>query len=130
METDNDRHNDQLDRTLTTALRGHKLPRRNDFADKMLVRLKEQQQQEILARVILQERLALAGIISLPIVAVVVILFFPETVIGFSAWLSDKCNIIAQSVLTLTDQWQLWMVALLAVGVAIYSVVDLILTED
>ena len=127
METDNDKSNDRLDRTLKTALRNHKLPQRADFAENMLAKLTEQQQQKILARVILQERLALAGLILIPIAAVIMIFVFPEVLIGLSAWLGIQCEVIWQDVLTSTELWQLWTVGLLAIGAAVYGIIDMML---
>ena len=126
MGTDNDKYNDRLGRTLKTALRNYKLPHRADFAEKMLVKLTEQQQQKILAKVILQERLALAALILIPIASVIMIFFFPEVLIGLSAWLGARCDVIWQDALKSTELWPLWTVTLLAIGAAVYTVIDML----
>lgn len=126
MGTDNDKYNDRLGKTLKTALRNHKLPQRADFAEKMLVKLTEQQQQKILAKVVFQERLALAGLILIPIAAVIMIFIFPDVLIGLSAWLGTRCDVLWQEALKSTQLWQLWTITLLAISAAVYSVIDMI----
>ncbi len=68
---------DKFDEMLGRALRGSSEPVPAHFTDRMLRQIEEAEQQRILAQVVLQERLALAGCIALSIIAIVVAAVFP-----------------------------------------------------
>ena len=68
---------DKFDEILGRALRRSSEPVPADFTDRMLRQIEEAEQQKILAQVVLQERLALAGCIVLGITTIVVAAVFP-----------------------------------------------------
>jgi len=65
-----DRSAGQFDKVLGQALRTHSEPVPADFTDKVLRRIRAAEERKILARVVLQERLALAGCIVSGVVAI------------------------------------------------------------
>ncbi len=130
MPTDKPQYEDGFDRMLRNALSGHKELVRSDFADDVLRQIQVRAQRKILAKVILQERLALAGCILLPITAVVVMLVFGEAVGGISVWAKDIYGGLLQAILTQQIEWRNLGVFVVAAGFAVYSVFDLFFADS
>jgi len=139
----NEPNQEQFDAILSSSLRKKKIKVADGFVDNVVSRLTQAQQQKILARVILQERLALAGCILLPVLAVVGALIFPEAlrvVVGFTEGLTGKISRIIEVVSSASRLWLgfsnatkgVWgpLAITVAIGVAVYSVVDLLLTDS
>ncbi len=105
-----------------------------DFTQRMLGRIRQAEEQKILARVVLQERLALAGCIVFGAAAIVVAAAFPDTITAvfysivgsFTARGGALVNRIPQTIETVRGQWQLYMVLTAMAGFAVYSLVDLL----
>lgn len=99
---------EKFDLMLGRALQKHTVPVPPDFTDKVLSRITAAQEQKVLARVILQQRLALAASITIAAAVITLMLVFPETATAFSATIKDLRYIITtQSVPALKSQWQL-----------------------
>lgn len=105
-----------------------------DFTRRMLRQIRQAEEQKILARVVLQERLALAGCFALGAAAIIAMAVFPDTITAvfnsivrsFTAQSSALVNRIPQSITTVQDQWQLYTVLAVMAGFAAYSLVDLL----
>jgi len=134
MLTDRINADDKFDEMLGRALRSSSEPVPADFSEKMIGRIRQAQEQKILARVILQERLALAGCIVFGAAAIVAVLAFPDTIAavfqsiagGFTARGSALVDRIPQTIETVLGQWQLYTVLAVMAGFAVYSLVDLL----
>ena len=74
----NSQNQDKFDRFLGRALRRHSEPVEPDFTGMTLRRIKQAEEQRILARIVLQQRLALAGCIALGGIAIVVAVAFGD----------------------------------------------------
>ncbi len=128
---------DKFDQKLGRALQKHSEPVPADFTERMLRRIEEAEQRQVLARVVLQERLALAGSIILGIAALVVVVFFPSTVTGFLGSIggsfteqsSALIGRIPQAIEAVRGQWQFYTVMGAVFGFAVYSLVDLLLGD-
>ena len=129
MYVDNPNHKDGFDKMLKNALSGPLDPIRTDFADDMLRELKKREQQKILAKVILQERLALAGCILVPVLALVAMFACPQAVTALSAWMKNCYDAFLLLVTTEQFNWQIWAVFASAAGLAVYSLFNLFLTD-
>ncbi len=125
---------DKLDRVLGQALRRHCEPVSADFTDMTLTRIRRAEEQKILARIVLQEKLALAGCIALAGIAILVPLAFPH--IAVAAFRSIAAGVttegrafvdsIPQAIRAFSGDWQFYTI-LGAVSVfAVYSLVELL----
>ncbi len=127
--------NDKFDEILERALKSHSEPVPADFTERMLSRIKKDQQQRVLARVILQERLALTGCIVLGAAVIVSAVLFPDTIIA--VFKSIAVSLIEQgqnfvgrvprTIGTVRSDWQFYMVFVGVFGFAVYALADLLL---
>ena len=130
MSANNSQDENRFDKMLKGALRAHVEPVRNDFADKVLRQVQALDEQKILAKVILQERLALAACIIVPAAAAVVIFAFPQVPVATWAGLKSMFYGIAKQIALMPHHnRQFWAVLVAATGVAGYSVFDLLFAD-
>ena len=122
----------KFDQMLTDGLRRCEKTVSADFADKVVSGVQLQAQQRFLAKVILQERLALAGCIMIPIMAIAAILIFPQVIETLSERIMQLCSNIAQANIDTSRQfeWQPMMVFAIAAAVALYGVFELFFAEN
>jgi len=125
---------DKFDKMLGRALRSSSEPVPADFTKRMLRRIRQAEEQKILARVILQERLALAGCIVFGAAAIVAVVAFPGAIAAvfqsaagsLTARGGALVDRIPQTIETVRGQWQLYTVLAAIAGFAVYSIVDLL----
>lgn len=123
----------KFDEMLGRTLRSSSQAVPADFTRKMLSQIRQAEEQKILARVVLQERLALAGCFALGAAAIISIAIFPDTITAaynsivrsFTSQSSSVVSRIPQSINTVRDQWQLYTVLAAMAGFAVYSLLDL-----
>ncbi len=128
---------DKFDRMLGRTLRSFSPSVPTDFTERMLGRIRQAEEQKILARVVLQERLALAGCIVFGAAAIVAVAAFPDTITAvfqsiagsFTERGSALVDKIPQTIETVRSQWQLYTVLAAMGGFAVYSLVDLLLGD-
>jgi len=128
---------DKFDEMLGRALQRHSEPVPADFTERMLRQIKEAREQRILARVVLQERLALAGCVVLGAAAIVAVVAFPGRVTGifgsiagsFTEQGSALIGRILQTIEAVRGEWQFYTVMGAVFGFAVYSLVDLLLGD-
>jgi hypothetical protein len=126
----NEFNKDEFDEMLRTELRGHTEPVPADFAAKMLKRIREAEERRILARVILQERLALAGCIALGAAVIVLAVMYPgiaNTLTEQVAGLGDK---LTKAVSAVRLDWQILVVFAGVLGFAAYGLWDLLVGDS
>ena len=119
----------QLDEMLGQALRQHSEAVPADFTERMLRQIREAEEQRILARVVLQERLSLAGSIVLGIIVLVVAMAFPGIAVSFTKQLMGSITKIGQAIEAVRHEWQLYTVFVGVFGFAVYSLVDLLVGD-
>jgi len=125
-----DKFDEMLGRTLCSSSQAAA----PDFTRKMLSQIRKAEEQKILARVVLQERLALAGCFALGTAAIIAIAVFPDSITAaynsivrsFTAQSSAIVNRIPRSITTVQDQWQLYTILVAMAGFVVYSLVDLL----
>ncbi len=127
----------KFDQMLGRALQRHSEPVPADFTERMLRRIEEAEERQVLARVVLQERLALAGSIILGAAAIVVVVFFPGRVTGifgsiagsFTQQTDALIGRIPHTIEAVRGQWQFYTVVGVVFAFAVYSLVDLLLGD-
>ena len=129
MSADKSRHEDKFGEMLKGALRSHTEPVRDGFADDVLKSVRTVQEQKILSKVVLQERLALAGCIVLVILSIITIPVFSQAAEMSIAGLHNLRSIIIKSAPAIKSQWQLWIVFASAIGYAAYNILDMFLAD-
>jgi len=125
-----DKSEERFDEMLGRGLRKRAEPVPDDFTDRMLRRVREEQQRRILARVIMEERLALAGCILLGIITVIMAAVFPGIAGSFTKQAEVFIDKITQIIEAVGGQWQFYTVLAGAFGFAVYSLVDLLVGDS
>jgi len=130
MSADKSQFKDDFGKILATALAKQTTPVPDDFADNVLKKIQAAEQQNILSKIILQERLALAACIVLPLSVLVFILTFPEFVIKFSQQMVQICSTAVDTAMNTQFQWQSLIALAVAVAFAIYTFFDLLFADS
>jgi hypothetical protein len=120
----------QFDEMLERALRGHLEPVPADFTKRMLRQIDSAEEQRILARVVLQERLSLAGSIVLGIIVLVVAMAFPDIAASLTKQLMGSISKISQGIEAFRYDWQFYTVFVGVSGFVVYSLVDLLVGDS
>jgi hypothetical protein len=121
---------EKFDSMLYQALRKHSEPIPAGFTDRMLRQIREAEEQKILACVIMEERLALAGCIVLGIMAIVVMAVFPGVAVGFKELVAASIYKITRTMETVRYDWQSYAVLAGVLGFAVYSLADLFVGDN
>jgi sterol desaturase/sphingolipid hydroxylase (fatty acid hydroxylase superfamily) len=129
MLTNKSDYEDAFDKMLRCGLKKHIEPDRPDFGERLLRQIETGRQQKILAKVVFEERLALAGSIILPLAAVTVFLFFPEIPRAVSGWVQNLFAISLQTVLNYVSGIQFWYILIIISGIAVYCIFDFVVEE-
>jgi len=124
---------ENFDHMLSQALQRHEEPVPPAFTDMMLRRVKQAEQQRILAHVVLQERLALAACIALASAIIIVAVAFPGTAIGalrgVAADLAGQgqafVSRFGQAAEIFSGDWRFYAILASVLGFAVYSLVEL-----
>jgi hypothetical protein len=127
-----DKFDPELD-GLTRALQRHREPVPADFTDKVLRKLSQAQEQKILARVVLQERLALAGCVIFSCIAIWATTVFPEITEVLFQSIAKIVTLqgealayrIRQTIIAFSTDWQTYMILVGGMGLAVYSLIKL-----
>ncbi len=133
----NSRNEDRFDKMLGESLRRHSEPVPADFTERMLERVRDVEEQMILAQVVWRERLALAASIILGGAAVVGAVFFPGRIVvmlrriggdlaGYGGGLVDRVPQAAEAV---GGEWQFYAVLAVVLAFAVYCLVDLLVGD-
>ena len=132
-------NDEKFDEMLGQSLRRHSEPVPAEFAERMLKQIEEAEQRQILARVVWQERLSLAGCIVFGVLAAVGVVVFPGRIAGvlrsIAANFAERGGAyidgIGQSVSieTVRSEWQLYIILALALGFAVYCVLDMLVGD-
>jgi hypothetical protein len=120
----------KFDGMLSQALKRHSEAVSADFTDRMLRQIKEVADRRILERVVLEERLALAGCIILGIMAIVVMVVFPGIAVSFKELAECFIYRITQTIENVCYDWQLYTVLVWVLGFAIYNLMDLLVGDS
>ena len=124
---------DKFNEMLGQALKRHSEPVPADFTSMILTQLRQAQQRKILARVVLQERLALAGCIIFGSVAIIIATAFPDIaaavfrsiVISVTLYGQVLVGRIPQTITAFRSDWQFYTLLVAVCGFAVYSLVEL-----
>lgn len=120
---------DKFEQILRRGLGGYSEPVPADFTEKILRQIKGAEERRLLARVILQERLALAGCIVLGVVMAVVAVVWGGTVAAFAGEINVIIAKIIQSGRTAGGNWQVYAVFAGVIVFVVYGLVDLLAGE-
>jgi hypothetical protein len=121
---------EKFDKILYQALKRHSEPVPADFAGRMLRQIREAENRRILARVVMEERLALAGCIVLGIMAIVAVVVFPSIAVSFKELAGTSVDKITQAIRAIRYEWQLYTVLAGVFGFVICSLVDLLVSDS
>ena len=132
-------NDDKFDEMLGQSLRRHSEPVPADFTRRMLRQIEDAEQRQILARVVWQESLSLAGCIVFGILAAVGVMVFPGRIAGIlrgiAANFAERGGAyiegVAQSIPieNIRSEWQLYIILALLLGFAVYCVADILMGD-
>jgi len=128
---------DNFDKMLGRALRSVSQSVPGDFTEKTLLRLKESEQRRILARVVLQEKLALAGCIVLAAGLCTLVVLYPDVILEAFEVFTGRVTMrgrlfvetVPQTIETVCGQWRFYAVLTGVSGFAIYGLAGLLLGD-
>ncbi|HUW18586.1 MAG TPA: hypothetical protein VMW16_04725 [Sedimentisphaerales bacterium] len=118
-----------FDAGLKCALKSHSEPAPLDFTEKVLRQIRQSQEQKILARVVVQERLALTGCIILAIVFIVLTVALPGVAAGLTLQAETLSYKIDHALQTVGSRWQLCITFMAAFVFAVYYLVDSLVAD-
>ena len=130
MLPENQKNENKFDEILKKALKKHREPIRQDFTQELLAKIRTVEQQKALAKVIRQERAALAAFILLPVGAIAVMFAFPNLAAESAQLLTKLYSLIIQSIESFINQWQLWVSYTLAAAACLYAFYESLLREN
>ncbi len=130
-------NDDNFDKMLGRALCSISQQVPGNFTEKTLTRLRESEQRQILARVVLQERLALAGCIVLAAALCTLVVLYPDVILEVFEVFTGRVTMrgrlfvetIPQTIEAVCGQWQLYAVLTAVFGFAVYSLGGLLLGD-
>jgi hypothetical protein len=134
---------DKFGEMLGRALQSHSEPVPADFTERMLRQVREVEEQRILARVVWQERLALAGCIAAGVLAIVAVVVFPDRIAGvfqsIAGGFTEQGKALVDKMTPTVDikavsgevssKWQFYAVLGLVFGFAVYSFMDMLVGD-
>jgi hypothetical protein len=130
---------DKFDEMLGQSLRRHSEPVPAGFTERMLKQIEEVEKKEILARIIWQERLALAGCLLFGALAAIGITVFPGRIAGIlrsiAANVTERGGALVDgvgqtiSIENIRSEWQLYTILALVLGFAVISLVDMLVGD-
>jgi len=121
---------DKFDIMLSGVLQEHSEPVPADFTDRISRQIRETEEQKILARVVMEERLALTGCIALGIMAIFAVLVFPGIAVNFKELVETSVHRATQAIETVRYGWYLYAVFAGIFGFAVYSLMDLLVSDS
>jgi hypothetical protein len=129
MQSEN-KQNEQFDSMLKKALKGHQETIRQEFSEKLIAKVRIIEQQNILRKVILQERLLLAGLILFPMAAITIIFAYPAIVLIPVRLFVELIPIAGKGADKLVEQWRLWTCYIMAAAAVIYAAYETLLRDN
>ncbi len=120
---------DKLDEILRRTLRAPLQPSPAGFTEKVLKQIRAAEEQRILAKVVWQERLALAGCIAVAIAGIAAAVTFAIIDGGFTPTVQLLIYRISQTIQTFSSQWQLYTVFAGVFVFAGYGLIDLLVSD-
>lgn len=120
MDQNKYRNADKFDGFLADALQKHTEPVRPGFTDNILKQVDVIEQQKLLAKIVMQERIALAGCVTLAISVISVLLFFGN---DFAVILTKALQ-AAQNTTIPSPNWEMILVVSIAIASVLYAFSD------
>lgn len=115
------RMDDNFDKALAKELKSHTGPVPYNFTERVLEQIRKEQEQKVLARVVLQERLALAGCIMLGVIMIVVWVTSANAALDFTELMRTSINKANDTMMFVVSQWQSFAAFVVALGFILYS---------
>ena len=119
------RMDDDFDKALAKALKSHTGPVPYNFTERVLGQIRREHERKDLARVVLQERLALAGCIVLGVIMLVVWVTSANVAVDFTELMRTSINKANETAALIISQWQSFAAFVVALGFLLYSFIRL-----
>jgi len=117
---------DKFDEMLKNTLQRCSWAAPDDFADRMLRQVREAEARRILAKVILQKRLAMMCCVISSVVVVVAAIAFPGIAGNLTEQSKVFIGVVVRTVEIISSQWRFYTIFVGMLGFVIYSFVDFI----
>jgi len=120
MDRNKYRNADNFDGFLADALKKHTEPAVPGFTDNILKKVDKIEQQKLLAKIVMQERIALAGCVTLAISLLSVLVFFGK---DFAIILTKALQTVQNSTIP-SPNWEMIIVVSLTIASVLYAFSD------
>jgi hypothetical protein len=117
----------KFDEMLKKSLKNHHTPIRDDFAEELLVKVEKFEQQRVIQKVVMQERLSMAVFILLPLTLIAVIIVFPSLIIETGQL---TISLAARSLEAVIKQWQMLIYFATIALACLYAVYQMLAKEN
>jgi hypothetical protein len=119
-----------LDENLRRTLKSHSEAAPPDFTDRVVNQIRESEEKRILASVVLQERLALAGAVILAVMMIIAAVALPAIAGRLTQHAETFAHTTSRALEALSSQWRLCTAFTAAFVLAVYCLVDSLLTDN
>lgn len=126
MDQNKYRKADNFDGLLADALKKHTEPIRPGFTGNILKKVEKIEQQKLLAKIVMQERIALAGCVTLTISLLSVLIFFGN---DFAIILTKALQNIHNTSIP-SPNWEMILVVSLTIASVLYAFSDILNTKQ
>ena len=130
MLPENKQNEQKFDYMLKKALKSRRETVRPEFSEKLIAKIRIIEQQKIIRRVVLQERLLLAGFVLFPIAAITFLLAYPAVVLMPVRLFVELIPMVGKGVDKLVEQWRLCVCYLTAAAAVMYAAYETLLRDN
>jgi uncharacterized membrane protein len=119
----------KFDEMLKIGLKNHREMINDDFARQLLAKVEKIQQQRILNRIIMQERISLAAFILLPLIILAVMFTFPCLITSAGQCIANICIFLIESFNIIIKHWQICCYYSMVAILGLYAFYQMLKTE-
>jgi hypothetical protein len=101
----------------------------DDFACRLLAKVEKIEQQNILNKIIFQERISLVSFIALPLIILTTLFVFPSLITFAGQSIVNLCIVLVESAGIVIRHWRIFCYYSFAIFLCFYSVFQMLKTE-
>jgi len=115
----------EFDKMLAEPLRQHSERVRPDFTAGVISKIEQEEQRQLLARIVMQERVALGSCIAVGIAFVLGIVFFGKDILAvlLSSW-NSVADATSKAFSSYSVDWEMTIVFVVTAGFVVYGLLD------
>ncbi|MEN6385993.1 MAG: hypothetical protein ABFD79_12465 [Phycisphaerales bacterium] len=119
----------KFDEMLKCGLKNHCEPINDDFARQLYAKVEKIQQQQILNRIIIQERTSLAAFMLLPLLVLATMFAFPFLITAAGHSIANICISLIESLNVFFQHWKLFCYYSMVILFCLFAAYQMLKTE-